>query len=108
MGQSGNFAIENRKTSSRRAVFKLPNYKITKLLNSLNAQRLTPFLAAQNPVKNRPRNEYCREQVRQQTEGECDRKSLHRTGAEDEQDRRRNDRRDVGINDRSEEHTSEL
>src|ERR1700691_511218 len=63
----------------------------------LNAQRLTPLFAAQNPVEDDARNEYGREQIREQTESERDRETLHRAGSEQEQDGRRNDGGHVSV-----------
>src|ERR1700733_5986510 len=68
---------------------------------SLNAQRLTAFFPAQDPVEDHARNEYGGEQVGQQTEGEGHGKPFDRAGSEQEQNRRRDDRGHVGIDDRN-------
>src|SRR5208282_6555750 len=40
-----------------------------------DAQRLTALLASQQPIENHARHEHRREQIREQTETECDRKA---------------------------------
>src|ERR1039457_1152835 len=69
----------------------LPRKSILVLRNNstaspLNAQWLATLMAAGNELENHPRYEHRGEQVGRQTEAEGHRKSLHRTGSEQEQD----------------------
>src|ERR1035441_6859395 len=80
----------------------LPRKSILVLRNNstaspLNAQWLATLMAAENELENHPRYEHRGEQVGRQTEAEGHRKSLHRTGSEQEQDDGGHDRRYVGV-----------
>src|SRR6185437_6576783 len=65
--------------------------------NALNAQSLATLLAAQDPVKNDSRYENGGEEVRQQTKSQRGCEALYRAGAENKQDRRGKNGRDVRI-----------
>ena len=68
----------------------------TSYIRDLNAQSLAALLTSQNPVKNHARHKNRGKKVGQQAKGQCDRETFNRTGSEQEQDRRGNNRRDVG------------
>src|ERR1700720_2413617 len=70
-----------------------------RLTTALNAQRLATLLPAQHPIKNHPRHKHRRKQVRRQPKYQRSRKSLDRPCSKQEQNRGRNDGRDVRIND---------
>src|SRR5436853_2521491 len=77
-----------------------PFYESENSAPNLNAERFAALLAAQQPVENHSRNEHRGKQVRQQTEGQRDCESAHRSGTEDEQNKRRNNGGHVRVNDR--------
>src|SRR5512138_737362 len=52
---------------------------------ALDTERFAALHPVQAGVKDHARHEHGSEQVRQQTEGQRDRETFHRTGAEDEQ-----------------------
>src|SRR5947209_18939098 len=66
----------------------------------LNAQRFSRLFPVQQRVKDGERYEHGREQVCQPTKGNRGCKAAHRAGAENKQNERRNDGRNVGIDNR--------
>src|SRR6185369_3217743 len=62
--------------------------------------RFAALVTVKNAVEDHARYEYRREQVRQQTEGQGDCETLHRSCTEQEQNGRRNNRGYVRIDDR--------
>src|ERR1039458_7714479 len=84
----------------------LPRKSILVLRNNstaspLNAQWLATLMATENELKDHTRYEHRGEQVGRQTEAEGHRKSLHRTGSEQEQDDGGHDGGHVGIDRKS-------
>src|SRR5271165_585962 len=80
----------------RKSMFVLRNNSTA---SPLNAQCLATLMAVENRLENDPRNKDRSEQVGGQTKAERHRKSLHRTGSEQEENDGGDDRRYVGIDD---------
>src|SRR5947209_19113063 len=79
------------------------NYSPFAIVPPLNAERLdSPLLARKLPDEDRARDEDRREQIRQEAEDERDGEAAYRPRAEDEQEERRDDNRDVRVNNRHE------
>src|SRR5687768_1498336 len=68
--------------------------------SGLNTQRLRLAAARQDHLEHRPRHEHRREDVGEKTDGQRGGKPADGAGTELEEKRRRNQRRDVGIDDR--------
>src|ERR1700733_9224123 len=66
-----------------------------------DAESFASLMTAEHPIKNHARDKHCGKQIRQQPEGQCGGKPFDRAGAEHEQDGRRNDGGDVGVDDRN-------
>src|ERR1700727_1007737 len=65
--------------------------------SKLDRQRSAAFLLLQVRIEDHARHKHGGKQVRQQTKHQRQCKSAHRTRTEQKQNRRRNNRRDVGI-----------
>src|SRR5260370_11877007 len=70
------------------------------LSKNLNRQCRAAFLLLQNRVEDDTRDQHRGKQIGKQPEGQRHGKSAHRTRTEQEQDHRRDNRRNVGIDDR--------